>query len=449
MLALRHSRSGFAHVRLALVGALALGLAACEESRYRGSARHHVPIPAEMYALMNEKGVTKDDPLLIRTFKKESEFEVWKRGRDGRYTHLKTYPICRWSGQLGPKKREGDRMTPEGFYAISQSQMNPNSSFYLSFNMGFPNAYDRAHGRSGNFLMVHGACSSAGCYSMTDDQMGEIYALVREAHSAGQKNVQMQSFPFRMTAENLAKHRHDPNIAFWKNLKEGSDIFEVTKQEPKVAVCGARYAFGTSGGGSGISTSCDVQTDPQVASLVSEKRRKDETAIAAAIARGTPAIKLVYEDGDQHRSFKSILASRGEGALHAQATWASRDVGISRSDALTVGPRVVLLDGSGKPKGEAVRAADTEAETVLAAAQQLEQQKSAQPEAKPAVAAPAMTPRPQNTTQVAQAGGLRQPTTGRNARGQSQVPKAEPEQAKAEESPGVMQRMMALNPFAR
>jgi murein L,D-transpeptidase YafK len=429
-------------LRFALAGVVALGLASCEESKYRGSARHHVPIPGELYALMNEKSVAKDDPVLIRSFKKESELEVWKKGRDGRYVHLKTYPICRWSGQLGPKKREGDRMTPEGFYAIPQAQMNPNSSFYLSFNMGFPNAYDRSHGRTGNFLMVHGACSSAGCYSMTDDQMGEIYALMREAHSGGQKTVQMQSYPFRMTAENLAKHRHDPNMAFWKNLKEGSDIFEVTRQEPKVAVCGGRYGFGTGGAGGGISPACDVQTEPQVASSVAEKRRKDEVAIAAAIAQGTPAIKLVYEDGDQHRSFKQILASSGAGALHSKASWASRDVGISRSDALTVGPRIVLLDNAGKPRGEAVRAADTDSETVLAAARQLADQK-------PEVAA--MTPKPAAEKPAAQVAQTPRPaTTGRNARGQSEVAKVEPKAAeKPAESPSVMQRMMALNPFAQ
>jgi murein L,D-transpeptidase YafK len=430
-------------LRFALVGLVALTAASCEEStKYRGSARHHVPIPGEMYALMNEKAVSKGDPILIRSFKKESELEVWKRGRDGRYVHLKTYPICRWSGQLGPKKRQGDRMTPEGFYAVTQSQMNPNSSYYLAFNMGFPNAYDRSHGYNGDFLMVHGACSSAGCYSMTDDQIGEIYALMREAHSGGQKAVQMQSYPFRMTAENIAKHRHDPNMAFWKNLKEGSDIFEVTKQEPKVAVCGGRYGFGTGGGGAGISPSCDVQTDSQVASAVSEKRRKDEVAVAGEIARGTPAIKLVYEDGDQHRSFKQILASGGEGALHSRATWASRDVGISRSDALQVGPRIVLLDNNGKPRSETVRAANTDSESVLAAARQLDEQKTAQA---------AMTPKPveKSAAQVAQS--PRQPTTGRNARGQSQVAKVEPPKAeeKPAETPGVMQRMMALNPFAR
>jgi len=169
--------------QFALVAFVALSLAACEEDRYRGSARHNIPIPAATYALMSEKGMSKDQPILIRSYKKESELEIWKRKANGQYALLKTYPMCRWSGQLGPKVREGDRMAPEGFYAISPAQMNPNSSYYVSFNMGYPNAFDRAHGRTGSHLMVHGACSSAGCYSMTDDQMGSPTAH-REAETA-------------------------------------------------------------------------------------------------------------------------------------------------------------------------------------------------------------------------------------------------------------------------
>ncbi|MGL4727394.1 MAG: hypothetical protein ACRCWO_01435, partial [Bosea sp. (in: a-proteobacteria)] len=204
--------------------------------------------------------------------------------------------------------------------------------------------------------------------------------------------------------------------------------------------------FGTGGAGVGISSACDVQTDAQIASSVSEKRRKDEVAIAAAIAQGTPAIKLVYEDGDQHKSFKQILASSGTGALHSRASWASRDVGISRSDALTVGPRIVLLDNAGKPRGDAVRAANSDSDTVLSAARQLAEQK-------PEVASPvpAMTPKPATEKPAAQvAQSPRQPTTGRNVRDQSEVAKAEPKaEEKPAESGGVMQRVMALNPFAR
>ena len=221
---------------LATVAALGLAVAGCNDSST--GSRHWVPISGEVQALMSEKGMTRQSPILIRSYKKEAELEVWKKGADGRYALLKSFPICRWSGQLGPKVREGDRQAPEGFYNITPAQMNPNSSFHLSFDTGFPNNFDRQLGRSGSFLMVHGACSSRGCFSMTDKQIEDIYALVREAHSGGQRTVQMQSFPFRMTAENLAKHRFDPHIAFWKQLKEGNDHFEVTRAEPKVNVCG-------------------------------------------------------------------------------------------------------------------------------------------------------------------------------------------------------------------
>ncbi|MET3890117.1 murein L,D-transpeptidase YafK [Bosea sp. OAE506] len=382
--------------QFALVAFVALSLAACEEDRYRGSARHNIPIPSATYTLMSEKGMSKDQPILIRSYKKESELEIWKRKANGQYALLKTYPMCRWSGQLGPKVREGDRMAPEGFYAISPAQMNPNSSYYVSFNMGYPNAFDRAHGRTGSHLMVHGACSSAGCYSMTDDQIGEIYALVREAHNAGQRAVQMQALPFRMTPENLAKHRLDSNIAFWKNLKEGTDYFEVTGDEPQVGVNGGRYVFNGNG-------------DPSVVQAVQRKRQQDETQVAALVAKGTPAIKLIYDDGDQHGSFKRTLVANGSDSLNRSVSWASRDVGVSRPDALTTGPRVVVLDDKGKPKAT-IRAESADNEVVLAAVAAAGAEPAAKPEqAKPETAraeparaeAPRVAPAAAATTQLA------------------------------------------------
>src|SRR3954469_14729237 len=148
--------------RFGVAAALILALAACQDDGFQRSSRHLSPIPPSTLALMANKGMSKNDPIVIRSYKKESELELWKRGSDGRFALLKTYPICRWSGQLGPKVREGDRQAPEGFYAITPAQMNPNSNFYLSFDTGYPNAYDRAHGHTGSFLMVHGACSSRG-----------------------------------------------------------------------------------------------------------------------------------------------------------------------------------------------------------------------------------------------------------------------------------------------
>src|SRR5262245_19202494 len=121
--------------------------------------------------------------------------------------------------------------------------MNPKSQYYLAFNIGYPNAFDRAHGRTGAELMVHGDCSSRGCYSMTDEQILEIYSLGRESFFGGQRSFQVQAYPFRMTAINFAKHRNNPNIPFWRMLKVGNDHFEITRQQPKVDVCEKRYVF--------------------------------------------------------------------------------------------------------------------------------------------------------------------------------------------------------------
>ena len=258
---------------------------------------------------------------------------------DGRYVHLKTFPMCRWSGQLGPKTREGDRQVPEGFYTINPSQLNPNSSYYLAFNVGYPNAYDRALGHTGGTIMVHGVCSSMGCFSMTDRQIGEIYAIVRTSLNAGQNAVQMQSYPFHMTAENLVKHRLDPNIAFWKQLKEGNDHFEVTKQEPTVGVCGKRYVFNaTPANGQHLdpAAACPpLKHDPQIAALVAEKQAKDDAKIAELAASGVKPIRLVYQDGGQHPAFTDRVAE------------------VSRPEALVPPTEIVLEDRAPSAKGKA------------------------------------------------------------------------------------------------
>ena len=255
------------------------------------------PLSEKMIADIESKNMDKDSPILVRTFKEESELEVWKQDRTGRYALLKTYPICRWSGELGPKFREGDRQAPEGFYNITPGQMNPNSQFYLSFDLGYPNAYDRSHGRTGANLMVHGDCSSRGCYSMTDEQIAEIYALGREAFFGGQKSFQVQAYPFRMTAENLAKHRNNPHMAFWKMLKRGNDHFEVTRLEPKVNVCDKHYVFDAYAPGDtsrplsfSATNKCPVYEVPtDIASAVQEKQQRDEVEIAALVRRNVPA----------------------------------------------------------------------------------------------------------------------------------------------------------------
>ncbi|MCZ0737274.1 L,D-transpeptidase family protein, partial [Phreatobacter sp. AB_2022a] len=224
---------------------MALALAACQDSTMSRSNpnRGNIALSQAVMAELQAKGMTSTSPVLMRIFKQEAELEVWKRDATGRYALFKIYPICQYSGELGPKVREGDRQSPEGFYNITPGLMNPNSSYYLAFNMGFPNAFDRAHGRTGSHLMVHGDCSSRGCYAMTDEAIAEVYALARDALRGGQETFQVQAYPFRMTPRNLARHRNNPNMAFWRNLKEGYDHFEVTRQEPQVDVCERRYVF--------------------------------------------------------------------------------------------------------------------------------------------------------------------------------------------------------------
>jgi len=325
----------------AVAGFAAVALSACEDGGF--SHRSLAPIPTETVALMEKVGTTKEAPMLIRAYKKEAELEIWKMRSDGRYAHLKTFPMCRWSGQLGPKTREGDRQVPEGFYSITPAQMNPNSAYYLSFNVGYPNQLDRALGHSGGTIMVHGACSSAGCFSMTDKQIAEIYAIARSSFGGGQRAIQMQSYPFKMTAENLAKHRLDPNAGFWKNLKEGNDHFEVTKQEPQVAFCGRRYVFDAvpaNGGGMDAGGACpSLKQDQEIAALVAEKAARDDARVAELADAGVKPVRVVYQDGGQHPAFSSRVAE------------------VSRPEALVAPPvEFAMEEKSGRAAGKGAAA---------------------------------------------------------------------------------------------
>jgi len=263
--------------------------------------RHLVAPGPDIVAAMKEKGMRKEAPVLIRSYKQEGELEIWKQVRGGRYELLKVFPICRWSGQLGPKLVEGDGQAPEGFYAITAAQMNPNSNYHLAFNTGYPNAYDRAHGRTGSALMVHGDCRSIGCYAMSDPQIEDIYALLRDAHAAGQQAVQMQALPFRFTPRNLARHRLDPNMPFWSNLKEGADRFEISRKEPRVVLCEGRYGFDRV---ASSLASCGREGNPALARKLAEKQKADAAALAAVVAGGEPAVSFVYLYGGQNGYFR-------------------------------------------------------------------------------------------------------------------------------------------------
>jgi murein L,D-transpeptidase YafK len=199
------------------------------------------PLSKDTMMLLGKKGMTTSTAIHIRVFKEESELELWKQRDDGRFYHFKTYPICNWSGSLGPKLKQGDHQAPEGFYQVPRHMMNPNSQFHLAFNLGYPNAFDKANNRTGDFLMIHGKCKSAGCYAMTDALIEEIYALARESFIGGQEAIPVHAFPFRMTAANLERHKSSPHHKFWLTLKEGYDFFEAARQPASVLVCERRY----------------------------------------------------------------------------------------------------------------------------------------------------------------------------------------------------------------
>nr|WP_252393786.1 murein L,D-transpeptidase family protein [Candidatus Rhodoblastus alkanivorans] len=207
-------------------------------------------------------GFKMGDPVYIRIFKKESVLELWMKRGDG-YALYKTFPVCRWSGQLGPKLRFADYQSPEGFYEVSARQLNPHSHFHLAFDLGYPNAYDRRHGATGNAVMVHGDCKSVGCFAMTNAGIDQIYPIVAAALRDGEREVPVHIFPFRMTDQAIARESaprtflsflapgnarpHQDWSAFWRNLKQGYDIFERTHIPPVAYACGDRYEFGAAG----------------------------------------------------------------------------------------------------------------------------------------------------------------------------------------------------------
>ncbi|MCX7898953.1 MAG: murein L,D-transpeptidase [Methylocystis sp.] len=197
-------------------------------------------------------------PVFIRIFKQEGQLELYLR-KGSRFALYKTYPICKWSGHLGPKIREADYQSPEGFYSVSAKQLHPHSNYHRAFNLGYPNAYDRQNGRTGGLVMVHGNCKSVGCFAMTDAGIEEIYGFVDAALRAGQKEIPVHIFPFHMTEQAIARETGGGFLsfastaggaqwgAFWRNLKEGYDLFEQTGEPPVAYACGDHYSFGAAG----------------------------------------------------------------------------------------------------------------------------------------------------------------------------------------------------------
>jgi murein L,D-transpeptidase YafK len=216
------------------------------------------PAPEDAFTKEAEPRFQMGSPVYVRIFKQEGQLELWLRS-NGRLALYRTYPICKWSGRLGPKIKEADYQSPEGFYSVSAKQLNPRSNYHRAFNVGYPNAFDRQNGRTGGLVMVHGACKSVGCFAMTDRGIEEIYGFVAAAINAGQREVPVHIFPFRMTESAIARETGGGWLAFvggggspqwasfWRNLKEGYDIFEQTGEPPAAFACGDHYAFGAQG----------------------------------------------------------------------------------------------------------------------------------------------------------------------------------------------------------
>lgn len=170
--------------------------------------------------------------------------ECWlKEPEKDTYELFKTYRIAYFSGNLGPKTRQGDNQAPEGFYHISRARMNPASSYHLSMDIGYPNGFDRALGRTGSLIMIHGKAVSVGCFAMTDASIEQIYTLVDAALKSGQPFVRVHCFPFPMTGENLRRHPKSEHLGFWENLQEGWDWFEFHRRPPSVHFADGRYRF--------------------------------------------------------------------------------------------------------------------------------------------------------------------------------------------------------------
>lgn len=347
------ARSPSVRKTIAAVFVGAVFLAGCQQSDV---PKHMKPVSNAVTGKMNEMNMSETAPIFIRIFKESSELEIWKKKRDGKYALLQDYHVCKWSGALGPKKAEGDRQAPEGFYTVKPAQMNPKSKYYLSFNIGYPNSFDRAHERTGTHLMVHGACSSAGCYSMTNEDAGELFGLARDSFRGGQRAFQIQALPFRMTAENLARHRNNENFDFWKMLKTGSDHFELTHQPPKVDVCDKRYVFNADAEGRKFSptrTCPSYKVNEELEIAVAEKQLADETEFAEAVTRLVAEAETADEEQRLAESLRVVAEAEAAEKLalkEARAAKVSKNLGVFGRlfgrDKKTSEPEAVIVSPS-------------------------------------------------------------------------------------------------------
>ncbi len=270
-------------------------ITAVRMERKRANSDGKLPLPGtpdlkRLDERLAEKGVVTDAPILIRVFKAESEMEVWTGDENGNYSLFATYPICYWSGTLGPKLKEGDKQAPEGFYTVTMEQsFHTGTRWPQSLNIGYPNPFDQVNLRSGSHILIHGGCASIGCFAMTNAVALEVHKLATDALEAGQPNIPVHVFPFRMTEGNLAKYDLPRWNGFWRNLKEGNDLFERTGRPPRVSVCGTRYGFAAASRLEGYNPG-PIQVCPETAQVIADlsninKKVAEQPTLAAADGR--------------------------------------------------------------------------------------------------------------------------------------------------------------------
>lgn len=269
-------------------------ITALKQERKRANADGKLPLPGtpdlgRLDQRLTEQGVASDAPVFIRVFKAESIMEVWTGNEDGVYRLFASYPICYWSGTLGPKMKEGDKQAPEGFYTVNLEQaFHKGARWPLALDIGYPNAFDQVNLRSGSAILIHGGCASIGCFAMTNAVSMEVHKLTSSALGAGQPYVPVHVFPFRMTEENIAKYDASPWSDFWQNLKEGYDLFERTKRPPNVSVCGTRYHFQPAGRLEGYNPG-PVLVCPETAQVIAEISRINSTVAEAPPVKTEPS----------------------------------------------------------------------------------------------------------------------------------------------------------------
>jgi murein L,D-transpeptidase YafK len=322
---------------------------------------------------LKDRGLARGRAIYIRIFKAESELELWMQNQSGTFTLLATYPICHWTGTIGPKLREGDKQSPEGFYSVGYPQTRLVGRWRKAFNLGFPNLHDQLLKRTGSYILIHGGCSSVGCFAMTDPVQQEIYELAQAALTNGQERFHVHIFPFRMTKENLARHSTHEWAHTWADLKPAYDSFERTRIPPKVIVCGVRYQVfdglpGETGGGErrlavlrpasrdadtgdlSIVTDADGFWSPPGCAIEDQARRKAQHTLTAAglVADGMSGEADQAEGQEIVTSASASTGAAGEPASTPQPPRRPSTVSRARRGARAGGSQAVGGEATGE-----------------------------------------------------------------------------------------------------